>query len=103
MAQWAFITNHAAVLRYISQNSRATARELSLALGVTERTVINIINDLAREGYLTKNKEGRRIRYSIDKSLPLRHDAISKVNVGTLLETLNVERDKTPPKLTLAR
>jgi len=103
MAQWAFITNHAAVLRYISQNPRATTRELSLALGVTERTVINIINDLARERYLTKNKEGRRVRYSIDASLPLRHDAVSNVKVGTLLETLNMGRDKTPSKTTLAR
>ena len=103
MAQWTFITNHAAVLRYISRNPRATAREISLILGVTERTVINIINDLYAEGYITKNKEGRRIRYSINTDLPLRHEALSNVKLRNLLETLNVAKHKTPPRLALVR
>ncbi len=92
MSDWTFITKHTAVLRYIVRHPMATARELSHILGITERTVINIINDLCAAGYLSKTKEGRRIRYSIHLNLPLRHEPLSSVKIGRLIETLGEEK-----------
>ena len=52
--KWTFITNHAAVLTTLDRKENLTSRDISIALDITERTVIRIINDLAAEGYVTK-------------------------------------------------
>ncbi len=100
MPGWKFVTNHALVLCLIAQQPRITAREISLALGVTERTTHNIISDLEADGYITKTKEGRRLRYSVDSEMPLRHKMHEDKEVGDLLEILGWEKRRkkvTPP------
>jgi hypothetical protein len=92
MTGWKFVTNHALVLCLIAQQPRITAREISLSLGITERTTHNIINDLEAEDYITKTKEGRRLRYSIDPEMPLRHEMHEDKAVGSLLEILGWEK-----------
>jgi predicted ArsR family transcriptional regulator len=88
MANWTFITNHAAVLIYLTKNPIITARQLALELEITERAVRTIIADLEAEGYIEKAKEGRRIRYSVKADLPLRHPTQRHVQVGRLLKVL---------------
>jgi DNA-binding transcriptional ArsR family regulator len=73
MGEWKFLTNHALVLALLAKHPEITARELSMAIGITERAVRKIIADLEREGYISKEKEGRRARYHIDPRLPFRH------------------------------
>jgi uncharacterized membrane protein len=70
--QWAFLTNHAAVLIKLNGEQNLTAREISLELGITVRTVFRIIQDLEEAGYINKSKAGRENRYTINKTLPLR-------------------------------
>ncbi|MEJ2047809.1 MAG: winged helix-turn-helix domain-containing protein [Dehalococcoidia bacterium] len=94
MTGWKFVTNHAMVLCLIAQQPRITAREISLALGVTERTTHNIISDLEADGYITKTKEGRRLRYSIDSEMPLRHKMHEDKAVGELLGILGWEKGR---------
>jgi DNA-binding transcriptional regulator PaaX len=88
MASWTFITNHAAVLIHLAKNPTITARQVALEIGITERTVRGIIADLESEGYIMKAKEGRRVRYSVKASLPLRHSRQQHVQVGKLLKVL---------------
>jgi predicted transcriptional regulator len=88
MGEWKFITNHAMVLCLIAQQPRTTAREIALTLGITEKTARNIINDLEADDYVTKKREGRRLRYSIDPEMPLRHEMHEDKSVGDLLEIL---------------
>jgi DeoR/GlpR family transcriptional regulator of sugar metabolism len=88
MGEWKFVTNHALVLCLIAQQPRITAREIAATVGITEKTTRNIINDLEADGYVDKTREGRRIRYSVDPEMPLRHEMNEDRAVGDLLEVL---------------
>ncbi len=88
MGKWKFVTNHALVLCLIAQQPRITARKIAATAGITEKATRNIINDLEAGGYITKTREGRRIRYGVDPELPLRHEMHEGKAVGALLEVL---------------
>jgi predicted transcriptional regulator len=88
MKQWTFLTNHALVLVYLTKHPKITALELSMSIGITERAVRKIIADLEREGYIAKTKEGRRVKYSINQKLPLRHQTQQDKSVKRLLEAV---------------
>ena len=88
MPGWKFLTNHALVLCLIAQQPRITGREIANSIGITEKATRNIINDLEADGYITKKREGRRIRYRIDAELPLRHESQQDASIGGLLEVL---------------
>lgn len=92
MPGWKFLTNHALVLCLIAQQPRITAREISSAVGITEKATRNIIDDLEIDGYVTKKKEGRRIRYRVDPDLPLRSETNQDKAIGDLLVTLGWKR-----------
>ena len=98
MREWTFITNHAAVLSLIAKQPRITARELSLAVGITERTVRRLIADLYTSGYISKKKEGRSIRYRIKPDLRLRHQTHQGIAIGDFLEALGWKRRRKKPK-----
>jgi predicted transcriptional regulator len=88
MKEWTFLTNHALVLVYLEKHPQITALELSMSIGITERAVRKIIADLEREGYIAKTKEGRRVKYSINQKLPLRHQTQQDKSVKKLLEAV---------------
>jgi len=88
MPGWKFLTNHALVLCLIAQQPRITAREISSTINITEKATRNIINDLESDGYITKKREGRRIRYKTYTDLPLRHEMQQDKAIGDLLEVL---------------
>jgi len=92
MPEWAFLTNHALVLSFIAKQPRITARELSTAIGITERAVRKMIADLDAAGYISKKREGRRIKYRINPELSLRHDAHQEIAIGDFLEALGWKR-----------
>jgi predicted transcriptional regulator len=94
MPGWKFLTNHALVLCLVAQQPRITAREISAAIGITEKATRNIINDLEADEYITKKKEGRRVRYRVDPDMPLRHDLQNDKAIGDLLEILGWKRRK---------
>jgi len=88
MPGWKFVTNHALVLCQIAQQPRITVREISLAIGITEKATHRIITDLESDGYVTKIREGRRLRYRINPDLRLRGEILQDKAVGDLLEVL---------------
>jgi len=96
MPGWKFLTNHALVLCLVAQQSRITAREIAATIGITEKATRNIINDLEADGYVSKKKEGRRIRYGVDTDMPLRHEIQQDKAIGDLLELLGWKRRKKP-------
>jgi DNA-binding transcriptional ArsR family regulator len=98
VTEWTFVTNYALVLSFLAKQPRITARELAAAIGITERTVRKIIADLDAAGYISKKKQGRRIRYRVNPDLSLRHDAHQEIAVGDLLEALGWKgrRKRTP-------
>lgn len=98
MPGWKFLTNHAQVLCLLAKKPRITAREISAAIGITEKATRNIINDLEYDGYVTKKREGRRIKYRVDPDLPLRSQTQQDKAIGDLLETLGWKRRKRQAK-----
>lgn len=66
MAKWGFLTNHALVMLELGRRRDATLREVALALGLTERTVIGILRTLEEDGVVSRRKDGRRNRYRVD-------------------------------------
>lgn len=88
MPGWTFLTNHALVLSVLAKNPRITGRELSAIVGITERATRKIIADLEAEGYITKKKEGRRIKYRINPDLPMRHETYEDTAIGDFLKAL---------------
>ena len=88
MAHWTFLTNHSQVLLCISYNNRLTAREIAATVGVTERAVQRILDDLEEEGYISRFRDGRNNRYDINPDLPMRHPAQHGRAIRDLLDLL---------------
>ena len=88
MPGWKFVTNYALVLCQIAQQPRITIREVSLTIGITEKAIHRIITDLETDGYVTKIREGRRLRYRINPDLCLRDEMRQDKVVVALLEML---------------
>ena len=61
-------------------------REVASQVGITERAVQRIVSELEEAGVLSREKVGRRNRYSLTLSVPLRHPLESNKSVGDLLE-----------------
>lgn len=85
---WTFLTNHAHVLLCLAHGESLTARELSLRIGITERSVQAILADLIADGYLKKSKVGRRNSYTVNPKGRLRHPLEASHTVGELITAL---------------
>jgi len=84
--EWTFLTNHAHVLLVVAADPQARLRDIAERVGITERATQLIVSDLAREGYLAKERVGRRNRYTLAAGLPLRHMAESGHSVDELVK-----------------
>jgi DNA-binding transcriptional ArsR family regulator len=87
-AGWDFLTNHAHVLMCIARDPGVRLRDIAAAVGVTERAAQRILAELVREGYVLRERQGRRNHYQVVPDLPLRHPLVEEREVGDLLEVL---------------
>ncbi|XZE33478.1 helix-turn-helix transcriptional regulator [Pirellulaceae bacterium SH501] len=85
---WTFFTNHAHVLIVLHGAPDLALREVALRVGITERAVQRIVQDLEDGGYLSHEKVGRKNRYSVTTSLALRHPVESHRKIGDLLQLI---------------
>lgn len=88
MVGWTFLTNHAQVLLAIARNSRSTAKEIAAQVGITERAVQRILDDLEDVGGISRFRDGRKNRYEIHLDCPLRHPAQQGHTIRDLLAIL---------------
>ena len=88
MVKWTFLTNHARALVCIARDPGVRLRDIAAALGITERSAYAIVTDLTEDGYILKQKEGRRNRYHIQANLPLRESVVQKRTIGEVLDLL---------------
>lgn len=70
---WTFLSNHAHVLLCITRDPEVRLTEVARRVGIGERAVHNIVNDLVEAGYVTRTRVGRRNIYEVDLERPLRH------------------------------
>ncbi|MBN4064598.1 winged helix-turn-helix transcriptional regulator [Dehalococcoides mccartyi] len=85
---WTFLTNHSHVLFAISKTSDIRVREIAVLVGITERAVLRIVQELSDAGFVVINKFGRENRYSVTSDVPLRHPLEQHRKVSELLEML---------------
>ena len=88
---WHFLTSHAQVLLCIERDPDARLRDMAETVGITERAAQRIVSDLVDAGYVTREREGRRNRYSLDRSLRMRHPSQFSHEIGELLDVLRLE------------
>lgn len=88
---WTFLTNHAHVLAVLHADPEKVLREVAVEVGITERAVQRIIQDLEEEGFIQRERVGRQNRYLINRKQPLRHAIESHRNIGDLLTLIAEE------------
>lgn len=95
-SQWSLVTNHGHVLACIAADPDARLRDIADAVGITERTALQIVHDLEEAGYLTKIRVGRRNHYEIDGKRTIRTPRLPTMTVAQLLGVLLQALDQQP-------
>ncbi len=88
---FAFLTNHGKTLLLIAQDRRIRMRDIATRLDITERATQRIVGDLAKAGYVDRERDGRRNLYSVRTDAPLGLPIQRDIDIGSLLGILNDE------------
>lgn len=91
---WTFLSHHAQVLVCIARDPDMRLRDVATEVGITERAVQGIVNDLVADGYVTRSRVGRRNHYVVHGERPLRHRLQRDLDAGALLRLLSEPRRK---------
>ena len=89
--RWNFLTSHSQVLLCILRDPEARLRDIAATVGITERAAQRIVSDLVEAGYVTRERVGRRNRYSLNPKAPMRHPSQRDHEIGELLELLRLD------------
>jgi predicted transcriptional regulator len=95
-ARWDFLTNHAHVLTCIADDPGIRLRDIAAAVGITERAAHRILSELVEEGYVGRERQGRRNRYTVVTDRPMRHPLVQQHEIGDLLEILTASTREKP-------
>lgn len=93
---WTFLSNYGHVLVCIAENPEARLRDIAERVGVTERAVFGIVRELEANGYLTRERIGRRNRYDVKLDMSLRHVVESGHTVGELIRAVSAPPQTAP-------
>lgn len=95
MPNWTFLTNHAHVLLCIAQNSEVRLAEIARLVGIGERAVHSIVNDLVEAGYVVRDKQGRNNVYEVHLDRPFRHPLEADHQIAEIFRPLT-RRSRAP-------
>jgi hypothetical protein len=84
----AWLSHHAHVVLCIARDPGMRLREMAGAIGITERAVIHLVADLERVGLLSRDRQGRRNRYTLHGERALGHPFAPTVTVQDLIRLL---------------
>lgn len=88
-AAWTFLSNHGHVILCLAGDPQLTIRDLSIRVGITERAVQNILNDLVEAEYLQRQRVGRHNTYLLSPKKALRHPVESHRSLGDLVRLIS--------------
>jgi predicted DNA-binding transcriptional regulator len=91
MPDYQFLTNHAQVLLCVAHDPGIRLRDIARTVGVTERSAHRIVSQLVEDGYVVRERIGRRNVYRVRAELPLHHPLTQETEerrIGDLLEVL---------------
>ncbi len=87
--RWTFLTNHAHVLAVLHMTPELVLRQVATRVGITERAVQRIVQDLEAEGFIRREKVGRQNHYQVLTDRPLRHPIEAHRKIGDLLNLVS--------------
>lgn len=85
---WTYLTNHTHTIITLLREPDIRVRELAIEVGITERAILRILGELEKSGVITKTREGRRNRYSVNLDAPLRHPLEAHCSLRELVRHL---------------
>ncbi len=86
--EWRLLSNHGMVLFHVAANPNLTQRELSDALGITERQISRIIQDLAAANMLQIQHRGRRNTYVVNPDAHFRHPTLAHIPLRRIITAM---------------
>ncbi|TIC80451.1 MarR family transcriptional regulator [Nocardioides sp. GY 10113] len=86
--EWTFLSNHGHVLVSLARDPDVRMRDVAEMVGITERAVQQIVRDLVDQGYVHRERVGRRNRYDVVRAAHLRHALEASVELGDFLDLL---------------
>ena len=89
---WSFLTNHTQVLLCIARDPETRLRDIAETVGITERAVQRIVADLMESGFVTRERVGRRSRYTLHREARMRHPAQFDHEIGEMLDLLELDQ-----------
>ena len=94
---WTFLSNHSHVLLCIRRDPEIRIRDIAQLVGITERAAQSIVTDLVDEGFVVRERVGRRNRYHLNPDLALRHPLEADHRIGELIDLLSPTSSPTSP------
>jgi hypothetical protein len=82
---WRFLTSHALTLLCIHRDPDIRMRDLCSEVGITERRAQKIVSELVDADFVTREKVGRRNRYTVRADLRVSHPDWGEHNLGDVL------------------
>lgn len=79
------------MLLCLQRNPRARMRDIAETVGITERAAQRIVTDLVEAGYVSRQREGRRNLYELNRELRMRHPSQFDHEIGELLDLLRLD------------
>ena len=79
------------MLLCLHRNPRVRLRDIAETVGITERAAQRIVSDLVEAGYVSRQREGRRNRYVLNLSVPMRHPSQVDHEIGELVDVLRLD------------
>lgn len=86
--RWTFLTNHAHVLILLHAHPDLVLRRVAEQVGITERAVQRIVQDLEDGGFVERTKVGRKNSYRVKTDQALRHPIEAHRQIGDLLNLI---------------
>lgn len=85
-SHWTFLPNHAHVLLCVAEDPTIRVRGIATRIGITERAALRILHDLVHDGHVAAERVGRRNRYRLRTTQPMRHPMEKGITARALVE-----------------
>ena len=86
---WSVLSPHGLILFILCMHPDATLRDLSQAVGLTERTLHDVIKDLANAEMIYVARRGRQNVYRVNAEARFIHPLFAHIRLGTFLDVLD--------------
>ena len=90
------LTNQALALFHVYVHPRSTLREISQAIGITERATLANLRQLEEEGLVSRVKEGRQNRYTVDVPAVMSLQTLGPYSVEQVVRLMSDLADQLP-------